>query len=218
MNKELPKDEALYEKIRNYCLGPWVSTRERLPEYGVPVLMAWHHNRNNGEADLEGFDGFSFGVGARYHYKEELVDDKKVVTSHIGINDSYMLYQIDSAYHIGISSSSNIISWNSHDERSDWNRRKNAMCLKDPYLKKNKKDSEPELKEFDYWVNFNNGKYGSKFCNLQSADMSFIPESSVKKILKKESEQGYRCEAILNSAESYVACYPDFWMEIPKIR
>ena len=32
----------LYEKMRNYCNAPWVSTRERLPEPKQLVLMAYY--------------------------------------------------------------------------------------------------------------------------------------------------------------------------------
>lgn len=82
--KNKTPDEILFEKIRNYCLDPWKSTRVDLPEYDVPVLMAWHHDRGEGCAEIEGFAGYSFGVGARYFYEEIKDGDKKTsICSHL---------------------------------------------------------------------------------------------------------------------------------------
>lgn len=216
MKKKTP-DEILYEKMRNYCLAPWKSTREELPPYGMPVLMAWHHDRGEGVAEIDGFPGYSFGIGARYYYEEKKENGKTVcITSHLTLNDVNTMSpenfrQMDDAYHIGL-----YYDRYTYSNFNDRQRRTGMFGLKDPYLKKKNKEDEVR---YDYWINFAEGKFGSKFKNTHAADLSFIPESTVKEILKEGNGTSPRYQqVILNSEECPLAFIPDYWMEIPKLK
>jgi hypothetical protein len=209
-------DEILYDKIRNYCLDPWKSTRTDVPPYGVPVLMAWHHDRTENVAELEGFLGYSFGIGARYYY-EEIKDDNNItvtVCSHLsegkGIPiDNFRV--LDEAYRIGMSAR----SWVSYDNRSQY---KNIFGLKDPYLEDKKEEDKKHIR-YDYWVNFSEGKFGSKFKNLHAADLSFIPEKTINKVLNDGENHIFRFQHLtINAEECTLSGIPDYWMQIPKLK
>lgn len=214
--KNKTPDEILFEKMRNYCLAPWKSTRVDLPEYGVPVLMAWHHDRGDGCAEIEGFDGYSFGVGARYFYEEIKDGDKKTtICSHLsgdGIAMSFDNFRaIDEAYHVGM-----LYQNYSYQDYARRERRAGMYGIKDPYLKK--KEKEDHIR-YDYWINFAGGKFGTKFNNPHAADMSFIPEQTVNAVLKDNKNSGFRFQQLLlNPDECVLANAPDYWMAIPKLK
>lgn len=214
--KNKTPDEILYEKIRNYCLAPWKSTRKELPPYGVPVLMAWHHDRSSGNSEINGFAGYSFGVGARYYYEEKIEGDKvTVISSHLGEHLTSENFQaIDQCYHVGLYYDRTC----SYDDLAS-TRRRRTFGIKDPYLKSKSKTTEDGVKRYDYWVNFSEGKYGSCFKNLHAADISFIPESTVNTLLEEEKKKGRRFEQIIiNAEESEYSKAPDYWMVIPKLK
>lgn len=215
MNTNKSADELLFEKIRNYCLAPWKSTREELPPYGVPVLMAWHHDRGGDAAEIKGFAGYSFGIGARYYYEEIKDGDKSTcIVSHLGEQlDIESFRAIDESYRVGMWHT----NYYDYGRYGGYNNRKVSFGLKDPY---NKEKSDNTHSRYDYWINFSEGRFGSKFKNAHSADMSFIPESTIDTVIKDaEKNSGLRYQQLLNDpVDSIVNSYPDYWMLIPKLK
>ena len=209
------KDLIDFEKIRNYCNAPWISTRESLPEEGVPVLIAYHVKRNLGDIVHKGFEGYAVSIGARYIYREGVIDSvdengnikkTKLITCHLGTNisDDFNFTENWGAH-----------SWRSVNYMQENRKGTNCYGIKDPYLRKN----VSKLRNgSSYWIDISKGTYGNIFENTHSADRSYVPETTVKKMLNSKDRR-VSCITIQNDAiNSVTVCAPDFWMPIPALR
>lgn len=221
------KDLIDFEKIRNYCNPPWISTRVAEPEEGVPVLIAYHVKRNVNDVVHEGFDGYAVSIGARYVYREEILEVKeddgtikkvKSISCHFGKNISNdrlvaSRYELSNVVDYLISGGGS--RWSSVDDMRESRTGSNCYGIKDPYLRKN----ISKIKNgSSYWVDISKGTTGDVFNNSHSGDRSYVPETTVKKMLNSK-DRSISCMTIQNDATSSITvCSPDFWMPIPALR
>lgn len=221
------KDLIDFETIRNYCNPPWISTRVAVPEEGVPVLIAYHVKRNESHMNHEGFDGYAVSIGARYVYREKVIETvdetgkvKKVksISCHFGNNISNDILTASRYEPTGVIDylvSGGINRWSSVDDMRDNRTGSNCYGIRDPYLRRN----TSKIKNgSSYWVDISNDSSGEIFHNTHSGDRSYVPETTVNKMLNSK-DRSVTCVTIQNDAQnSITTCMPDFWMPIPALR
>ena len=116
--------------------------------------MAWHHDRSSSDSEINGFAGYSFGVGARYYYEyEEKIEGDKVpvISSHLGEHLTSENFQaIDQCYNVGL-------YYDRPYSYNDYSNRRRTFGIRDPYIKPKSKTTKDGIKRYDYWVNFSEG-------------------------------------------------------------